>query len=75
MSYYLISAGVWGNIYVYSSFPGLHPDLFGFALQVNERDSLWENPRAAATSWKPCAERRSDEISGKYKNLGVPDTK
>ncbi|KAI4963992.1 hypothetical protein ZWY2020_008525 [Hordeum vulgare] len=28
-------------------------------------DSLWENPHAAATSWKPCAERRSDEISGK----------
>ncbi|KAL6873822.1 hypothetical protein ACP4OV_013904 [Aristida adscensionis] len=31
--------------------------------RVNERDSLWENPHAAATSWKPCAERRSDEIS------------
>jgi hypothetical protein len=59
----LISVGVWGSIYVYSSFPGLHPDLFGFAPPVNERDSLWANPRAAATSWKPCAERRSDEIS------------
>jgi len=35
----------------------------GVALQVSERDSLWENPHAAATSWKPCAERRSDEIS------------
>ncbi|KAL5224769.1 hypothetical protein ABZP36_011408 [Zizania latifolia] len=31
--------------------------------RVNERDSLWENPHAAAASWKPCAERRSDEIS------------
>uniref|UniRef100_A0ACD6AGL5 Uncharacterized protein n=1 Tax=Avena sativa TaxID=4498 RepID=A0ACD6AGL5_AVESA len=30
---------------------------------VNERTSLWENPHAAATSWRPCAERRSDEIS------------
>uniref|UniRef100_J3MH07 O-fucosyltransferase family protein n=1 Tax=Oryza brachyantha TaxID=4533 RepID=J3MH07_ORYBR len=30
---------------------------------VNERGSLWENPHAAAASWKPCAERRSDEIS------------
>jgi len=30
---------------------------------VSERDSLWENPHAAATSWKPCAERRCDEIS------------
>ncbi|XP_048542052.1 protein PECTIC ARABINOGALACTAN SYNTHESIS-RELATED-like [Triticum urartu] len=26
-------------------------------------NSLWENPHAAATSWKPCAERRRDEIS------------
>uniref|UniRef100_A0A0E0Q1U9 Uncharacterized protein n=1 Tax=Oryza rufipogon TaxID=4529 RepID=A0A0E0Q1U9_ORYRU len=33
--------------------------------RVNERESLWENPHAAAASWKPCAERRSDEISGK----------
>ncbi|OEL22131.1 Uncharacterized protein BAE44_0016849 [Dichanthelium oligosanthes] len=32
---------------------------------VSKRDSLWENPHAAATSWKPCAERRSNEISGK----------
>ncbi|CAN6193369.1 unnamed protein product, partial [Urochloa humidicola] len=31
--------------------------------RVSERGSLWENPHAAATSWKPCAERRSDEIS------------
>ncbi|CAM0909546.1 unnamed protein product [Alopecurus aequalis] len=30
---------------------------------VTDRGSLWENPHAAATSWKPCAERRSDEIS------------
>jgi hypothetical protein len=37
----------------------------GATLQVNERESLWENPHAAAASWKPCAERRSDEISGK----------
>jgi hypothetical protein len=35
----------------------------GATLQVNERESLWENPHAAAASWKPCAERRSDEIS------------
>ncbi|KAK1697577.1 hypothetical protein QYE76_014274 [Lolium multiflorum] len=30
---------------------------------VSGRGSLWENPRVAAMSWKPCAERRSDEIS------------
>nr|XP_051209396.1 protein PECTIC ARABINOGALACTAN SYNTHESIS-RELATED-like isoform X2 [Lolium perenne] len=30
---------------------------------VNGRGSLWENPHAAATSWKPCAEQHSDEIS------------
>ncbi|KAM0885764.1 hypothetical protein ACQ4PT_030123 [Festuca glaucescens] len=33
--------------------------------QTKEPLSLWENPRAATTSWKPCAERRSDEPSGK----------
>ncbi|XP_047075898.1 protein PECTIC ARABINOGALACTAN SYNTHESIS-RELATED-like [Lolium rigidum] len=31
--------------------------------QTKEPLSLWENPRAATTSWKPCAERRSDEPS------------
>ncbi|AQK66504.1 O-fucosyltransferase family protein [Zea mays] len=35
--------------------------------QVRQRDSLWENPHAAATWWKPCAERQSHEVSGKYK--------
>ncbi|TVU32658.1 hypothetical protein EJB05_24399, partial [Eragrostis curvula] len=33
--------------------------------ETKEPLSLWENPRAATTSWKPCAERRSDEPSGK----------
>uniref|UniRef100_A0A0E0CFX0 O-fucosyltransferase family protein n=1 Tax=Oryza meridionalis TaxID=40149 RepID=A0A0E0CFX0_9ORYZ len=32
---------------------------------TKEAPSLWENPRAATTSWKPCAERRSNEPSGK----------
>ncbi|CAO2037235.1 unnamed protein product [Urochloa humidicola] len=31
--------------------------------ETKEPLSLWENPRAATTSWKPCAERRSDEPS------------
>ncbi|KAJ3699027.1 hypothetical protein LUZ61_002732 [Rhynchospora tenuis] len=30
---------------------------------TKEPPSLWENPYAAATSWKPCAERRPNEIS------------
>ncbi|KAL6629859.1 hypothetical protein ACP70R_029624 [Stipagrostis hirtigluma subsp. patula] len=30
---------------------------------TKETPSLWENPRAATTSWKPCAERRSNEPS------------
>jgi hypothetical protein len=47
------------------SFVSLSRDV---AVQVNERGSLWENPHAAATSWKPCAERRSDEISGKCRS-------
>jgi hypothetical protein len=33
--------------------------------ETKEAPSLWENPRAATTSWKPCAERRSNEPSGK----------
>ncbi|ERN13854.1 hypothetical protein AMTRI_Chr06g176430 [Amborella trichopoda] len=38
----------------------------GITLQcprVKEPPSLWENPYSATTSWKPCAERRKDEIS------------
>uniref|UniRef100_A0A804PCG7 O-fucosyltransferase family protein n=3 Tax=Zea mays TaxID=4577 RepID=A0A804PCG7_MAIZE len=31
--------------------------------RVRQRDSLWENPHAAATWWKPCAERQSHEVS------------
>ncbi|CAD6338577.1 unnamed protein product [Miscanthus lutarioriparius] len=31
--------------------------------RVSQRDTLWENPHAAATSWKPCAERQSHEVS------------
>ncbi|MFS8030712.1 putative GDP-fucose protein O-fucosyltransferase [Helianthus anomalus] len=31
--------------------------------RVKEPPSLWENPLSAATSWKPCAERRSGSIS------------
>ncbi|KAG8040790.1 hypothetical protein GUJ93_ZPchr0402g33739 [Zizania palustris] len=31
--------------------------------ETKEPSSLWENPRAATTSWKPCAERRSNEPS------------
>ncbi|XP_006648331.2 protein PECTIC ARABINOGALACTAN SYNTHESIS-RELATED-like [Oryza brachyantha] len=31
--------------------------------ETKEPPSLWENPRAATTSWKPCAERRSNEPS------------
>lgn len=31
--------------------------------ETKEPPSLWENPRAATASWKPCAERRSDEPS------------
>ncbi|XP_066318039.1 protein PECTIC ARABINOGALACTAN SYNTHESIS-RELATED-like [Miscanthus floridulus] len=31
--------------------------------ETKEPPSLWENPRAATTSWKPCAERRSCEPS------------
>ncbi|KAJ4792624.1 O-fucosyltransferase family protein [Rhynchospora pubera] len=30
---------------------------------TKEPPSLWENPYAAATSWKPCAERLPNEIS------------
>ncbi|XXG58499.1 hypothetical protein AAC387_Pa04g0802 [Persea americana] len=30
---------------------------------VKEPPSLWENPYSATTSWKPCAERRSNGIS------------
>ncbi|CAN6447297.1 unnamed protein product [Victoria cruziana] len=30
---------------------------------VKEPSSLWENPHSATTSWKPCAERRLDEVS------------
>ncbi|KNA25707.1 hypothetical protein SOVF_003280 [Spinacia oleracea] len=38
----------------------------GLTLQcprVKEAPSLWENPFSATTSWKPCAERRSNGIS------------
>ncbi|XP_010682284.3 protein PECTIC ARABINOGALACTAN SYNTHESIS-RELATED [Beta vulgaris subsp. vulgaris] len=38
----------------------------GLTLQcprVKEPPSLWENPYSAITSWKPCAERRSNGIS------------
>jgi hypothetical protein len=35
-------------------------------VQTKEPPSLWENPRAATTSWKPCAERRSNEPTGEY---------
>ncbi|AQK81334.1 auxin-independent growth promoter-like protein [Zea mays] len=31
--------------------------------RVSQPDSLWENPHAAATSWKPCAERQRHEVS------------
>ncbi|KAK3156048.1 hypothetical protein QOZ80_2AG0102120 [Eleusine coracana subsp. coracana] len=31
--------------------------------ESKEPPSLWQNPRAATTSWKPCAERRSNEPS------------
>ncbi|MQL88369.1 hypothetical protein Taro_020934 [Colocasia esculenta] len=33
---------------------------------VKESPSLWENPYSATSSWKPCAERRDDELSGMY---------
>ncbi|CAA7404851.1 unnamed protein product [Spirodela intermedia] len=39
----------------------------GTAIQcpsVKEPPSLWENPYSASTSWKACAERREDELSG-----------
>lgn len=38
----------------------------GITLQcprVKEESSLWENPYAATTSWKPCAERHSHGLS------------
>jgi hypothetical protein len=40
----------------------LNYNLSSCAPQGSERDSLWENPHAAATSWKSYVERRSDEI-------------
>ncbi|KAL6888484.1 hypothetical protein ACP4OV_009510 [Aristida adscensionis] len=46
--------------------PSLWSRLEGITLhcpETKESPSLWENPRAATTSWKPCAERRSDEPS------------
>lgn len=43
----------------------------GLTLQcprVKEAPSLWENPFSATTSWKPCAERRSDGRSAPAEN-------
>ncbi|OAY71254.1 Uncharacterized protein ACMD2_10269, partial [Ananas comosus] len=34
--------------------------------RAKEPPSLWENPYAATTSWKPCAERHDNGVSGKY---------
>ncbi|KAG6496732.1 hypothetical protein ZIOFF_044602 [Zingiber officinale] len=34
--------------------------------RVKEPPSLWENPYSSTTSWKPCAERWDNGITGKY---------
>ncbi|CAN6237192.1 unnamed protein product [Urochloa humidicola] len=63
----LLAAGVFSAPFLWSRLntPYLcHKE--GIALhcpETKEPPSLWENPRAATTSWKPCAERRSDEPS------------
>ncbi|CAA6668025.1 unnamed protein product [Spirodela intermedia] len=47
--------------------PSLWSRMVGTAIQcpsVKEPPSLWENPYSASTSWKACAERREDELSG-----------
>lgn len=36
-----------------------------FFQKAKEPLSLWENPYAATTSWKPCAEKHDNGVSGK----------